>query len=222
MENGPLDAFLRVSIVNILHLCPMLLVTAHVFFNYNSRKKSLLLPLSRHLKSFRRTRASSASSSLLACSGELVQGCVTSLRETLSTVTWQPETCWSTPTWSVRCLTLACPDSWGAWTTTYLRTLPHWYVLGKGSCLSFGFGFYQCPLDCFCHCPLLPSIRAVRFLWGGQRQKLFSIASSARPVMPGASAYLCGKLCHTESAPTGTWAIKKWVWKRIYPEQEKP
>ena len=58
------------------------------------------------------------------------------------------------------------------------------------------------------------SIRAVRFPWGGRHQRRFSIASSAQPVTSGASAYWCGKWCHTESARTGTWAIKKWVWGR--------
>lgn len=157
-------------------------------------------------------RVSSASSSLLGCSGALAQGCVTSQRGTLSTGTWQLETCWSTPTWSVKYLTLACPDSWEAWTTTYLHTLPHWYVS-----VNWASGTFKTRL---LHCLSSPC-RAVRFLWGGQLQKPFSIASSALLVMFGASAYLCGKWCHMESVHTGTWAIKKWVCVRVWPEYRK-
>lgn len=104
-----------------------LLVTSHIIhFTINQRISSPIILCTPN--SFRRMRASSASSSLLGCSEELVRGCVTSQRETLSTGTWQLGTCWSTPTWSAKCLTLACLDSWGAWTTTSLHTLPHWYV----------------------------------------------------------------------------------------------
>lgn len=115
MENGPLDAFLRVrKTTHCQQFLHMLHHTGDFFFSIMS------------LNFFRRTKVSSVSSSLSGCSGELEQGCVTSLRETLFTETWRPGTCWLTPTWSVKCPILASPGLWGAWTTTYQLTLPHW------------------------------------------------------------------------------------------------
>lgn len=96
MENGPLDSFLRVRQHPV-----------RLHHNPNPPNPITLCTLN----SFRRTRASSVSCSSSGCSEALVQGCDTSLRGTLSTETWQPGTCWSTPTWSAKCLTLACPDS---------------------------------------------------------------------------------------------------------------
>lgn len=103
MENGPLDSFLRVRQhpVHLHHCC---FTRPHCPLQYNPITLCTL-------NSSRRMRASSASCSSSGCSEALVQGCDTSLRGTLSTETWQPGTCWSTPIWSAKCLTLACPDS---------------------------------------------------------------------------------------------------------------
>lgn len=142
------------------------------------------------------------------CVGSLL-ACSTSQIWTTCTVTWQPETSWSTATWSVKCLTLASHVCWRM--TTRAPTQPEW-VWFSAAKTHDGSSTVKCWFsphwpDCFSF-PF--SDREEKSPSVGPPLRPLHTGSSHQPVTCGALALWCGRSWRLGSGPTGTWATTRY------------